>query len=112
MTCGSCGANSCYICGILLSERIVDGVILKYYHFKGSGSADPEAICILWNDGDGKSSDHGNATYNNEKLMAKCQELININENVTVKKIIHRELNRLGINTVLPPELQSKCTIL
>lgn len=112
MTCASCEANSCYICGKLLPKRIINDNIIKYYHFKDSGSVDPDAICILWNDRDGKSSDHGNATYNNEKLRMKCQQLIDINENVIVKKIIYRELRKLKINVILPTELQSKCIIL
>ena len=112
MTCVSCDAHSCYICGKLLHEKIIDGVTIKYYHFKGSGSADSDAVCLLWNDGDGKSCDQGNAKYNNTKLTTKCQELLDINDNITIKKIIHKELYKLKINVVLPPEPKSKCIIL
>ena len=49
MTCNSCHTYSCYVCGIQIAPK--NGV--KYWHFKGSGSADKNAVCLLYNNGKG-----------------------------------------------------------
>jgi hypothetical protein len=110
MTCDSCGVHSCYICGIILKER--PGGI-KYYHFKGSGSADPNAVCLLYNDKTGLTKDHGNAMYNNEKLKYSCQKLIDMNDDIKIKRIIYKEAQKLGIKIDIPENIkEKKCIIL
>ena len=107
MTCDSCGTHSCYICGIQIKER--PGGI-KYYHFQGSGSTDPNAICQLYNDAAAK--DRGNAMYNNMKLEQRCQQLIDMNDDVKIKKNIYKELQRMKVNITVPKEYAEKLCII
>lgn len=75
MTCPSCKALSCYVCGIYIMPR--GGI--KYWHFLGSGSQSKDAKCPLYNDGSGTSKDHGNGKFNNVRLLNECANLLKIN---------------------------------
>ncbi len=82
MTCPSCDAHSCYLCGMLINP--INGV--KYWHFKGSGSADNNAMCPLYNVIDPTSkytSDDvtkANIEFNNKKVIDALNNLIEINK--------------------------------
>lgn len=106
--CTSCNTYSCYLCGI----KIVPIGGKYYYHFKGSGSYDGKSSCVLFNDGDGKSSDHGNAKFNNIKMIKALDYLLYINNDDVVRNVILKEIKNNGINTSLFSKYKkSSCVI-
>lgn len=82
MTCPSCDAHSCYLCGILVNP--ING--LKYWHFKGSGSANSNSSCPLYNVTDPASKytsndvTKANIEFNNKKVIDALNNLIEINK--------------------------------
>jgi hypothetical protein len=80
MTCPSCKSYSCYLCNVLIVP--ING--LKYSHFKGSGSALPNAKCELYNtkivDND-QNIKKGNVDHNNKNVINALDHLIQINQN-------------------------------
>ena len=106
MTCPSCHTLSCYVCGIIIIPVKIGTQTIKYQHFKGAGSAAATATCLLYNDGNGVEKNQGNTSFNNEKVLKKCQELININDMKSVKNVIKDEMKRCGIKS------SSECVIL
>ena len=94
MTCPSCSSHSCYICGIL----IVPINDKKYWHFVGAGSynKDTNSLCPLYNDGSGKTQDHGNNKYNNIKLTQLCNKLLKVNSD-EVRQLLLIEMKALDV---------------
>ena len=117
MTCPSCHTYSCYLCGLLIVKK--RGV--KYWHFKGSGSADRNAICPLYNDGQSGllgliGVRNGNQEYNNKKVIKALHNLIDINygnKSVTdgiLLEIISRGYSKKEFNK--SNKIWSFCTII
>jgi hypothetical protein len=99
MTCPSCEAHSCYLCGLLVNP--INGV--KYWHFKGSGSAGNDAKCPLYNVTDPNSKytnddvTKANVEFNNKKIINALNNLIEINkENQTIVSGIKKNLANRG----------------
>lgn len=90
MTCPRCHGKSCYICGVPIKERQINGKTSFYYHFKGSGNALPEAQCPLYNDGD-------NVGYNQRKTQQALWRLLDINDK-PIRHLIAKEISRQGID--------------
>lgn len=100
MTCSNCHAYSCWSCGIQVFP--INGK--KYQHFKGSGSADKNAVCPLYGD------DVFFKTMN-DKVKMELQKFLKACDNQKlVKKIIRSELRVRDI--VIPSSFKSSfCTI-
>lgn len=96
MTCTSCHSYSCYVCGIL----IVPKGDVKYWHFKGSGSADANAECMLYNNGKGGTQEEitkSNQEFNNKKIISALENLVTINlDNIEIATIICNEIKAKG----------------
>jgi hypothetical protein len=96
MTCKSCHTYSCYICGI----QIVPKNNLKYWHFKGSGSADKDAVCLLYNNEKGGSKEDitaANIDYNNKRIIESLQKLIDINmDNPEIAQKLYEHIIKRG----------------
>lgn len=99
MTCPSCEAHSCYLCGILINP--INGA--KYWHFKGSGSADNNAQCPLYNITDPSSKytsedvTKANLDFNNKKVINALNNLIEINkDNIHIVAGIKKNLASRG----------------
>lgn len=96
MTCASCHSYSCYVCGIL----IVPKGNIKYWHFKGSGSADMNAKCLLYNNEKGGTQEEitkSNQEFNNTKIIVALEKLVTINlDNVDVATVISNEIKVKG----------------
>jgi hypothetical protein len=74
------------VCGIVIvpkNESI-------YWHFSG------QFACPLYNDGTGKTDDHGNGKYNNKKLIDACNQLLKSNTN-EVNQCMLLEMKKLDI---------------
>jgi TRIAD3 protein (E3 ubiquitin-protein ligase RNF216) len=77
MTCPTCQSYSCYICNLLIVPR----GIVKYWHFKGSGSGDPDAVCPLYNYDDKQfDSKNGNKKLNEERILKSVKNLLEVNK--------------------------------
>lgn len=96
ITCSSCGAYSCYICGILLKPK--NG--LKYWHFKGHSDSEPDAPCPLFNS-DGKYDEatvkESNIKFDNVRIINALKNLLAVNDgNTEIFKLLHEELINEG----------------
>jgi hypothetical protein len=96
MTCPKCKSYSCYICGMMIVPR---GNI-KYWHFRGSGSADFNASCPLYNYSIGIDVEKGNNKYNKERISQACKNLYDINTDIKVRKEIVKILKKHNINII------------
>lgn len=95
MTCPTCHSYSCYLCGILIRPR--GGI--KYWHFKGSGSADANATYPLYNnDNDEEESiRQGNIRFNQQKVSKALTDLLSINrDDPEITKALEKEVERRG----------------
>lgn len=99
MTCGKCGTYSCYLCGIKITPK--NG--RKYWHFKGSGSAEASAVCNLYNgNNESKYDEKGNTEYNNNRIKNSCLKLYNVNDDDNVKKEILKNLEKHNVDIGIP----------
>lgn len=83
ITCVKCSSHVCYYCGILVPPRWNGTRTISYYHFKGSGSADPDAICPLYSD-------------DVDRRAQACEKLLKENPK-PVQKIMRQHIKQLGI---------------
>jgi hypothetical protein len=95
MTCTVCHIYFCYLCEMIIEPK--EG--LKYYHFKGSGSADKNASCPLYNS-EAKNDDDvtkGNIIFNEHHVNNALTNLLIINaDNSDVFSILHKEILKRG----------------
>jgi len=94
MTCPKCNSYSCYICGI----QIIPRDRIKYWHFKGSGSADYNTVCPIYNHSSRQSIESGNCKYNKKRIEKACKYLYKINTNKKVKNEMKKILKNHQIN--------------
>lgn len=100
ITCSSCGAYSCYICGILLKPK--NG--LKYWHFKGHSESDSDALCPLFNS-DGKYDEatvkESNINFDNIRIINALKNLLMVNDgNTEIFKLLYEELTNKGYTII------------
>lgn len=89
MTCPSCGTSSCYVCNISIVAR--RGT--KYWHFKGSGFADSDSKCPLFNGSCMVSVNASNLAFNNQRVMDNLTHLLNANkDNKLVLKALTEDI--------------------
>jgi hypothetical protein len=95
ITC-TCGTHSCYICGMVILPKGENNEIL-HWHFKGSGSAEEDSVCLLYNDDNERTQDRGNTKYNNDKTILNCEHLLNINDDDDIRRIMINEMKYFGV---------------
>jgi hypothetical protein len=79
--CTICGGKSCYLCGIKVPKKIIDGRESEYWHYRQSS-------CKVYLDGDGETEDQGNEKYNKQRIINACREFMNENSPKVKEKII------------------------
>lgn len=96
MTCSSCHTYSCYVCGLI----IVPKNKLKYWHFKGSGSADKDAICPLYNNVETNNVEAvkvGNMEYDKLRVTKALERLLEVNaDNKEIFNVLYKEIEQKG----------------
>jgi len=78
--CTSCGGKSCYLCGIKVPKKIINGRESEYWHYR-------ESSCKVYLDDDGETSDQGNDKYNKRRIINACREFMDENSPDVQEKI-------------------------
>ncbi len=99
IVCKSCATRSCYVCNMVIPPRRIPHKIAynEHYHFKNSIYADFDAVCPLYNDKTGETSDHGTKKYNDDKLFTNLLKMLIGEKNESIRKIMINELDKQGI---------------
>ena len=106
MTCEKCGSYSCYVCGMKVYYK--EG--RKYWHFKGSGSADRDAVCPLYNGGNESKYDKaGNKKYNDDRIKQSALKLYNVNDSNEVKIEILKVLQKHDVDIGILIPIEDEC---